>query len=81
MSESPESFDQSGVPEVVLALGLDGTDNLATLREQAQEIIDEVLNGSGPEGEQVRAKLRASVLRHPGRPDHALLEHLMRRNY
>ncbi|MHC6220864.1 hypothetical protein [Arthrobacter sp. MMS24-S77] len=58
-----------------------GSDNLAALRKQAQGIIDEVLSGTEPDGEHIRAKLKASIARHPGFPELALLEHLMNRNH
>jgi len=48
-----------------------------TLRSQSQEIIDEILQGTAPEEERVRNRLLMCVARHPGRPEEALLEHLM----
>ena len=81
VSEPLESFDPLGGPELVLNSGAVGSDNLAALREQAQGIIDEVLGGTEADGEHIRAKLRASIARHPGFPELALLEHLMNRNH
>lgn len=78
VSEPLESQDPLAEPEPVLVPG-DGRDSLAALRGQAQEIIDEVLSGTEPSGEHLRAKLRSSIARHPGFPELALLEHLMNR--
>lgn len=78
MSEPLESEDPLVEPEPVLVPG-DDSASLSALRGQAQEIIDEVLNGTEPSGEHLRAKLRASIARHPGFPELALLEHLMNR--
>lgn len=47
------------------------------IRRQAAEIIDSVLAGSGPEQAEIRDQLRECVAAHPGRPEAALLEHLM----
>ncbi len=78
VSEPLESEDPLVEPEPVLVPG-DDSDSLAALRGQAQDIIDEVLSGTEPSGEYLRAKLRASIARHPGFPELALLEHLMNR--
>ncbi|WP_051423231.1 hypothetical protein [Arthrobacter sp. MA-N2] len=78
MSEPLESQDPLVEPEPVLVAG-GNSDSLAALREQAQDIIDEVLNETEPSGEHLRAKLRSSIARHPGFPELALLEHLMNR--
>lgn len=80
MAEPRESHDPSKIPEVIVSPDTGGNDSLATLLEQAQDIIDQVLSDTDPDGERLRAKLRASISRHPGRPDQALLEHLMNRN-
>lgn len=48
-----------------------------SLRWQAQEIIDEVLNGTEPGEELARARLRRCVAQNPGRPERALLQQLM----
>jgi hypothetical protein len=47
------------------------------LRRQAVSIIEEVLAGSGPEEAEVREQLKWHVANNPGRPEKALLEHLM----
>ena len=78
MSEPLESQDPLVEPEPVLVPGND-SDRLAGIREQAQDIINEVLSGTDPKGEHLRAKLRSSIARHPGFPELALLEHLMNR--
>jgi hypothetical protein len=46
-------------------------------RRQAQEIIENVLRGTDPEQETNRSALLACVNRHLGRPERALLEHLV----
>jgi hypothetical protein len=79
VSEPLESQDPLAGPEPVLTSVADGNDSVAALREQAQDIIDEVLGGTEPGGEHLRAKLRSSIARHPGFPELALLEHLMNR--
>ncbi len=78
VSEPLESQDPLVEPEPV-RVSAGGCDSLAGLREQAQDIIDEVLSGTEPSGEHLRAKLRSSIARHPGFPELALLEHLMNR--
>lgn len=78
VSEPLESEDPLVEPEPVLVPG-DDSGSLAALRGQAQDIIDEVLSGTEPSGEHLRAKLRSSIARHPGFPELALLEHLMNR--
>ncbi|GGH95919.1 hypothetical protein ACFFGR_15475 [Arthrobacter liuii] len=50
---------------------------IESLRWQAQEIIDELLDSQDPCEELVRARLRRCVARNPGRPERALLEQLM----
>ncbi|WP_234754155.1 EAL domain-containing protein [Arthrobacter ramosus] len=47
------------------------------IRRQSAEIIESVLSGSGPEQAEIREQLRECVAAHPGRPEAALLEHLM----
>lgn len=49
----------------------------AAVRRQAQEIIDDVLRDADPEKELNRAHLQRCIANHPGRPDEALLEHLL----
>lgn len=78
VSEPLESQDPLVESEPVL-VPADVRDSIAALREQAQEIIDEVLSETEPSGEHLRAKLRSSIARHPGFPEQALLEHLMNR--
>jgi len=51
--------------------------DLRPLRRQVWEIIDGVLNGTAPEGVAIRENLRHYVSRNPGRPERALLLHLM----
>ncbi|MDQ0241429.1 hypothetical protein [Arthrobacter bambusae] len=80
MAKPQESNDPTEIPEVIVSPDTGGNDSLATLREQAQEIIDQILSSTDPDGERIRAKLRVSISRHPGRPDQALLEHLMNRD-
>jgi EAL domain-containing protein (putative c-di-GMP-specific phosphodiesterase class I) len=47
------------------------------VREQAYEIIQAVLAGTDPEGEETRERLREHVAAHPGNPETALREHLV----
>lgn len=47
------------------------------LRLQAQQIIEEVLAGVSPWEEEARTLLRQQVEEHPGRPERALLVHLL----
>ncbi|MCX2747035.1 EAL domain-containing protein [Arthrobacter sp. MI7-26] len=47
------------------------------IRRQAEEIIDSVLSGSGPDQADIREQLRQCLAAHPGRPETALLEHLV----
>jgi len=51
-------------------------EDVAALRRQVLEIIDEVLADSSPATADVREQLRQHVAAHPGRPEEALLEHL-----
>jgi hypothetical protein len=51
--------------------------DLEPLRRQSTSIIDEVLAGTDPDEAEVREKLRWHVANNPGRPEKALLEHLM----
>ncbi|AOY74125.1 hypothetical protein [Paenarthrobacter ureafaciens] len=50
-----------------------------TLREQARELIDELLADTTAGTERSRKQLEACISRNPGRPEAALLEHLMNR--
>jgi hypothetical protein len=47
-----------------------------SLRLQVLEIIDSLLNSTGPELEGVRIRLRRHVKEHPWDPEIALLQHL-----
>lgn len=47
------------------------------VREQAYEIIQAVLSGTDPAGEEARERLREHVAAHPGNPETALREHLV----
>ena len=49
--------------------------DLRILRRQVWEVIDSVLNGNAPEA--VRNNLKRYISRNPGRPERALLQHLM----
>lgn len=53
-------------------------EDLAPLRRQVTEIIDAILAGTGPAEYEVREQLRRLVASHPGRPEKALLKHLLR---
>lgn len=50
-----------------------------TLREQARELIDELLADTTAGAERSRKQLKACISRNPDRPEAALLEHLMNR--
>ncbi len=54
-----------------------GGGEVLPLQSQALEIIDEILAGSAPEEAEARASLRRQVARNPGRPERALLAHMM----
>lgn len=79
MSRDANSF---GMPPDVAAAPIPETmtEGAQTLREQAQEIIDEVLSNTAPENARVRDRLRRCVFRHPGHPELALLEQLMNKD-
>ncbi|MBT2514833.1 hypothetical protein [Arthrobacter sp. ISL-30] len=50
------------------------------IRGQARAIIEDILQGTAPEEQYLRSRLERCVARHPGRPEEALLEHLMQRD-
>lgn len=50
-----------------------------SLRKQAQELIDEILADTSPEHLPARNRLLDCISNHPGKPEAALLEHLMNR--
>lgn len=51
--------------------------DLRLLRGQVIEIIDAILAETSPEEADVRERLRRHVANHPGRPEKALLKHLL----
>jgi hypothetical protein len=51
--------------------------DLGPLRGQVAEIIDSILAETGPDEAEVRENLRRHVANHPGRPEKALLKHLL----
>jgi hypothetical protein len=51
--------------------------DLEPLRKQVSEIIDVILAGKSPDEAELREQLRRHVARHPGRPEKALLGHLI----
>lgn len=51
--------------------------DLGPLRMQVIEIIDTILAETGPDEAEVRENLRRHVASHPGRPEKALLKHLL----
>lgn len=53
--------------------------HVQALRNQAQEILAEILADTTPEQAGTRDRLLACIGKHPGRPETALLEHLMKR--
>jgi hypothetical protein len=56
---------------------LDNGPDLEGLRNQASDIIDSILLETGPEGSEIRDRLRRCVSRNRGYPERALLQHLM----
>jgi hypothetical protein len=78
MSEPVQHLDRAEKSDMYPEAGVDGN-SAVTLRDQAQEIIDEVLKSTDPGLEGVRNQLTLSVSRHPECPERALLEHLMNR--
>lgn len=73
MPSGPDPGFAGDTPEEIRQLAIE------SLRWQAQEIIDEVLSKDETGEELTRASLRRCVARNPGRPEPALLEHLMTR--
>lgn len=53
--------------------------HIQALRNQAQEILAEILADTTPEQAGNRDRLLACIDKHPGRPETALLEHLTKR--
>ena len=53
-------------------------DDVAGIRRQAADIIEEVLSGTDPHQARARDELRRLVAAHPGRPEIALAEDLLR---
>jgi hypothetical protein len=51
--------------------------DLALLRQQVSAIIDAILTVDSPDEAELRAALRQHVARNPGRPEKALLGHLI----
>ena len=51
--------------------------DLEPLRRQVSSIIEAILAETGPEEAEVREKLRRHVAKNPGRPEKALLKHLL----
>ena len=51
--------------------------DLGPLRGQVIDIIDSILAETGPDEAEVRENLRRHVAIHPGRPEKALLKHLL----
>lgn len=52
-------------------------DHVAGIREQAADIIEEVLAGTDPYQARARNELSRHLAAHPGRPEIALAEHLL----
>ena len=51
--------------------------DLGPLRRQAMSIINEVLADTNPDEAEVREKLRWHVTNNPGKPEKALLDHML----
>lgn len=54
--------------------------HVQALRSQAQELLAEILADTTPGQASIHDRLLACIDRHPGRPEAALLEHLMNRH-
>jgi hypothetical protein len=52
-------------------------EELDALRRQATDIIDSILAETGPEGSEIRDRLRRCLSRNRSHPERALLQHLM----
>lgn len=52
-------------------------ESLAGIRDQAADIIQEVLSGTDPDQASARRALLSQCAAHPGHPDMALAEHLL----
>jgi hypothetical protein len=51
--------------------------DVETLRHQASDIIESILEETEPEGSEIRDRLRLCLSRNAGNPERALLQHLM----
>lgn len=51
--------------------------DVETLRHQASDIIESILDETEPEGSEIRDKLRLCLSLNVGNPERALLQHLM----
>jgi hypothetical protein len=51
--------------------------DVETLRHQASDIIESILDETEPEGSEIRDRLRLCVSLNVGNPERALLQHLM----
>jgi hypothetical protein len=69
---APESKSDAGNP-----LGPDKFLDVETLRHQASDIIESILDETEPEGSEIRDRLRLCLSLNVGNPERALLQHLM----
>lgn len=69
---APESGSDAGIPRAS-----DKFLDVETLRHQASDIIESILEESEPEGSEVRDTLRLCLSLNVGNPERALLQHLM----
>lgn len=67
-----ESGSDAGNPA-----GIDKFPNVETLRHQASDIIESILDETEPSGSEVRDRLRLCMSLNVGNPERALLQHLM----
>ncbi len=60
-----------------LESGAEHAASAAGIRQQAVRIIDAVLADTAPEHDRARELLRQQIAAHPGKPERALMEHLV----
>lgn len=70
------AWSGTGEP-AALATRMPTGDGVARIREQAADIIEEVLSGTDPGQAAARQALREQCAAHPGHPETALAEHVL----
>jgi hypothetical protein len=69
---APTSGSDAGNPPRI-----DKFPHVETLRHQASDIIESILDETGPEGSEIRDRLRLCLSLNMDNPERALLQHLM----